>query len=168
MPKKIGQIIGQIFLYTIFIAFIGYFATSPAYTFLPKDMALIKLTFSHAGQRKEPCRKRDAEELEKMPRHLRKKKDCPRERSPVEVVMKLDGRTIYSATVSPSGLSHDLASPIYERIRLPSGEHRLQLNMRDDIHSEDYNYVLDQQITVRPAQILVIDFDSENGKFSFE
>ena len=167
MPK-ISQIIGQIVLYAMFIAFIGYFATSPAYTFLPKDMALIKLTFSHAGLRKEPCRERSAEELKEMPRHLRKKKDCPRERSPVEVEMKLNGEIIYSATVSPSGLSHDLASPIYERIRLPAGEHRLQLSMRDDIHSKDYNYVLDQMITMRPAQILVIDFDSENGKFSFE
>jgi len=166
--QKIGQILGQIVLYAMFIAFIGYFSTSPAYTFLPKDMALIKLTFSHAGKRIEPCRVRSAEELEKMPRHLRKKKDCPRERSSVEVVMKLNGEMIYSATVSPSGLSHDLASPIYERIRLPVGEHRLQLSMRDDIHSKDYNYVLDQLITVRPAQILVIDFDPEIGKFSFE
>ena len=166
--QQIGRIFGQIVFYAIFIAFIGYFATSPAYTFLPKDMSLIKLTFSHAGKRKEPCRERSAEELEKMPKHLRKKKDCPRERSPVEVEMKLNGEMIYSASVSPSGLSHDLASPIYERIRLPSGEHRLQLSMRDDIHSKDYNYVLDQVVTMRPAQILVIDFDSENGKFSFE
>ena len=166
--QKIGQILGQIVLYAIFIAFIGYFSTSPAYTFLPPDMALIKLTFSHAGQRKEPCRERSAEELEKMPRHLRKKMDCPRERSPVEVEMKLDGLTIYSASVSPSGLSHDLASPIYERIRLPAGEHSLQLSMRDDIHSKDYNYVANQKVNLRPAQILVIDFDSENGKFSLE
>jgi hypothetical protein len=166
--QKISQILGQIVLYAIFIAFIGYFSTSPAYTFLPKDQALIKLTFSHAGQRKEPCRVRSAEELEKMPRHLRKKQDCPRERSPVEVEMKLDGNIIYSDTVSPSGLSHDLASPIYERIRLPAGEHRLQLSMRDDIHSKDYNYVLDQTVTMRPAQILVIDFDSEKGEFSLE
>lgn len=166
--QKISQILGQIVLYAIFIAFIGYFSTSPAYTFLPPDQALIKLTFSHAGQRKEPCRERSAEELEKMPKHLRKKMDCPRERSPVEVEMKLDGVMIYSDTVSPSGLSHDLASPIYERIRLPVGEHRLQLSMRDDIHSKDYNYVLDQTVTMRPAQILVIDFDSEKGEFSLE
>jgi hypothetical protein len=131
-------------------------------------MALIKLTFSHAGQRKEPCRERSAEELEEMPRHLRKKRDCPRERSPVEVEMKLDGNVIYGAVVTPSGLSHDLASPIYERIRLPSGEHRLQLSMRDDIHSKDYNYSFDQTVIMRPAQILVIDFDSTNGEFTFE
>jgi hypothetical protein len=165
---QISRILGQAALYALFIAFIGYFATSPAYTFLPEGQALIKLTFSHAGQRKEPCRERSAEELEKMLKHLRKKMDCPRERSPIDVEMKLDGKVIYSATISPSGLSHDLASPVYERIRLPVGEHRLQLSMRDDIHSKDYIYVLDQMVTMRPAQILVIDFDSENGKFSLE
>jgi len=165
---QIGRILGQMVLYALFIAFIGYFATSPAYTFLPPDQALIKLTFSHAGKRKEPCRERSAEELASMAKHLRKKKDCPRERSPVDVEMKLDGRTIYNATISPSGLSHDLASPIYERIRLPAGEHNLQISLRDDIHSKEYNYVLDTVVTMRPAQILVIDFDSENGKFSLE
>lgn len=164
----IGRIFGQIVFYAVFIAFIGYFATSPAYTFLPKDMALIKLTFSHAGVRKEPCRERGAEELKEMPRHLRKKKDCPRERSSVEVEMKLDGDVIYSAVIIPSGMSRDLASPIYQRIRLPAGEHRLQLSMRDDIHTSGYNYVFDQTVTMRPAQILVIDFDSENGEFSLE
>ncbi len=166
--QQIGRILGQLVLYAMFIVFIGYFSTSPAYTFLAPDQALIKLTFSHAGQRKEPCRERSAEELEKTLKHLRKKMDCPRERSPLDVELKLDDKVIYSATIAPGGLSHDLASPVYERINLPAGEHRLQLSMRDDIHSKDYNYVLDQTVTMRPAQILVIDFDSENGKFSVE
>jgi hypothetical protein len=165
---QIGRILGQIVMYAMFIAFIGYFSTAPAYTFLALDQSLIKMTFSHAGQRKQPCRERSAEELKKMPSHLRKKKDCPRERSPLDVEMKLDGETIYSATISPGGLSHDLASPVYERINLPAGEHHLQLSMRDDIHSKDYNYVLKKDVIMRPAQILVIDFNSEIGKFALE
>lgn len=165
---QISRILGQTVLYALFIAFIGYFATSPAYTFLPQDQALIKLTFSHAGKHMQPCRERSAEELAALPKHLRKKQDCPRERSPIDVEMKLDGKVIYSATISPSGLSHDLASPVYERIRLSAGEHRLQVSMRDDIHSEAYNYTLDQAVTMLPAQILVIDFDSGKGKFHLE
>jgi hypothetical protein len=166
---QISRILGQVLLYALFVAFIGYFSTSPAYVFLSPDQALIKLTFSHAGKKMEPCRERSAEELAKTSKHLRKKMDCPRERSPLDVEMKLDGKVIYSATIIPSGLSQDLASPVYERIRLPAaGEHHLQLSMRDDIHSEAYNYTLDEVVTMVPAQILVIDFDSENGKFSLE
>jgi hypothetical protein len=165
---KISRILGQMVLYALFIAFIGYFATSPAYTFLPEGQALIKLTFSHPGLRKEPCRERSAEELEKMLKHLRKKMDCPRERSPLDVEMKLDGKVIFSETIAASGLSHDLASPVYERIRLPVGEHHLQVSMRDDIHSEAYSYTFEQVVTMLPAQILVIDFDSENGHFTLE
>jgi hypothetical protein len=163
-----GQIVGQIIMYSLFIAFIGYFASSPAYTFMEPDEALIKLTFSHAGKRKQPCRERSAEELAAMPSHLRKKKDCPRERSPLDVEMELDGQIIYKATISPSGMSHDLASPVYERIRLPAGEHHLQLRMRDDVHVDGFNFVLDEVVTMLPAQILVIDFDSEHGKFQLE
>ncbi|MFQ5582054.1 MAG: hypothetical protein ACE5F3_05435 [Mariprofundaceae bacterium] len=165
---RFGQYLGQAVMYALFIVFIGYFASSPAYTFMGSDEALIKLTFSHAGKRKQPCRERSAEELAAMPSHLRKKKDCPRERSPLDVEMKLDGQVIYKATISPSGMSHDLASPVYERIRLPAGEHRLQLRMRDDIHTEGFNYALDEVVALQSAQILVIDFDSEHGKFQME
>jgi len=165
---KLGQYLGQAVMYGLFIAFIGYFASSPAYTFMEPDVALVKLTFSHAGKRMQPCRERTAEELAAMPSHLRKKKDCPRGRSPLDVEMELDSQLIYRATMAPGGMSQDLASPIYERIRLPAGEHRLQLRMRDDIHTEGFNYTLDEIVTLRPAQILVIDFDSEHGKFQLE
>jgi len=165
---KLGQYLGQAVMYGLFIAFIGYFASAPAYVFMEPDVALVKLTFSHAGKRMQPCRERTAEELAAMPSHLRKKRDCPRERSPLDVEMELDGQLIYRATMPPGGMSRDLASPIYERIRLPAGEHRLQLRMRDDIHSEDFNYILDEFVTLQPAQILVIDFDSEHGKFQLE
>jgi len=165
---KLGQYLGQAVMYGLFISFIGYFAGSPAYIFMKPDMAMVKLTFSHPGKRKQPCRYRSAEELAAMPAHLRKKKDCPRERSPVDVVLELDGQVVYRATIMPAGMSSDLASPIYERIRLPAGKHRLQLRMRDDVHSEGFNYTLDETVLLQPAQILVIDFDSENGKFQLE
>ena len=161
---RIGQYLGQALIYALFIAFIGYFASSPTYTFMQPEEALVKLTFSHAGKRKQPCRERSAEELAAMPSHLRKKKDCPRERSPLDVVLELDNQLVYQATISPGGMSSDLASPIYERIRLPIGEHRLQLHMRDDIHTEGFNYTLDETVTLKSAQILVIDFDSEQNQ----
>ena len=165
---RIGQYLGQVAMYGLFIAFIGYFANSPAYTFMEPGMAMVKLTFSHAGKRKQPCRERTAEELAAMPAHLRKKRDCPRERSPVDVELELDGKLIYRATIMPSGMSSDLASPIYESVRVPAGEHRLQLRMRDDVHTEGFDFTLDETVALRPAQIMVIDFDSEHGKFMLE
>jgi hypothetical protein len=61
--------------------FIGYFATSPKYRQIPDDVALIKLSISHLGDRE--CRKRTPEELAKLPPNMRAPMDCPRERSDI-------------------------------------------------------------------------------------
>ena len=53
----------QAALYAAFVAFIGYFSTSPRYTHLPSGVGLLKLSFSHAGARKAPCHERSSEEL---------------------------------------------------------------------------------------------------------
>ena len=69
MSIKPAAIVGQVILYGAFAAFIGYFATNPRYQHIGPDRALLKLSFAHFGDR--DCRKRTAEELEKMPRNMR-------------------------------------------------------------------------------------------------
>ncbi len=53
----------QAVCYAAFMTVVGYFSTSPAYKHLPPGDAVVKLSFQHAGQRKEACRERSAEEL---------------------------------------------------------------------------------------------------------
>jgi hypothetical protein len=86
---KPAAIVGQVILYGAFAAFIGYFATSPTYHQIPDDVALIKLSISHLGDRE--CRKRTPEELAKMPPNMRAPMDCPRERSDIRLEVDLDG-----------------------------------------------------------------------------
>jgi hypothetical protein len=90
---KPAAIVGQVILYGAFAAFIGYFATSPTYHQIPDDVALIKLSISHLGDRE--CRKRTPEELEKMPPNMRAPMDCPRERSDIKLEVDLDGKTSF-------------------------------------------------------------------------
>ena len=72
------QYIGQGLFYALFVGTIGYFSSFPAYTHLAADETVIKLSFSHAGQLKEACRKRTPEELAKLPMYQRKAtKICP-------------------------------------------------------------------------------------------
>jgi hypothetical protein len=165
--RNVTRYLGQALAYLLFIIFIGYFSTSPSYTFTKPDQAVIKLTFIHAGKRKEPCRKRTGKELAEMPAHLRKKMDCPRERSPLFVQIDLDGKTIFSREIQPKGLSHDLPSPVYQRFTIPAGTHHLHARMRDDIHTKGFNYERSETIKLAPSQILVIDFDSERKEFIF-
>ncbi len=165
---KIFQYLGQAFWYLLFIAFIGYFSTSPAYTFMEPDQALIKLAFNHAGKLKLPCREFTAEELAAKPKQMRIKFDCPRERSPVYVIMKVDGKPFFDKVISPSGLAKDLSSPLYERIPLKAGQYHLYLGMRDHIDTEGLDYEFEGTITLAASQILVIGFDSDLKEFTFE
>jgi len=61
----------QAVLYGAFAAFVGYFSTAPTYDHLAPGEALVRLSFSHAAQRKEPCRERTPEELAKLAPNMR-------------------------------------------------------------------------------------------------
>ncbi|MCF6210745.1 MAG: hypothetical protein L3J88_04005 [Gammaproteobacteria bacterium] len=165
---QIFQYLGQAFWYLLFIAFIGYFSTSPAYTFMEPDQSLIKLAFNHSGKLKLACREFTAEEQAAKPKHMRIKFDCPRERSPVYVIMKIDGKLIFEKTIRPSGFAKDLSSPLYERISLKTGQYHLYLGMRDHVDTEGLDYEFDGSVTLAASQILVIGFDSEYNEFTFQ
>ena len=160
---KLLSWIGQALLYALFALIIGYFSSSPPYRHLPPDQALIKLSFSHEGQRVSECRKRTAEELAKLAPNMRAPMDCPRERSPVTVEIDLDGVPAYRHVATPSGLSRDGASTVYQRIPVLAGEHDLAVRLNDDARRKGFNYSREQRVTLKPGRVLVIDFDAEKG-----
>ncbi len=90
-PAKALSIAGQVVLYALFAATIGFFSSYPRYRHLAHDQALLKLSFSHPGQLVSECRRRTQEELAALPPNMRNPLDCPRERSPVTVQLALDG-----------------------------------------------------------------------------
>lgn len=162
---RVGKFIGQIVAYAAFMALIGYFSTSPAYTHLGPDQAMIKLSFAHYGKIKGECRERGAEELAKMPPNMRLAMDCPRERSPVTIELDLNGEPIFRAALKPSGLSRDGMAYVYESFRVPAGVHRLDMRMRDDVRTEGFDRVKEVSIELEPTQLLVIDYLSEKNDF---
>ena len=47
---------------------------------------------------------------------------------------------------------------MYQHFTVPAGSHRLQLRMNDDVTVEGYNWLLDQDIELQPAQVMVASF----------
>jgi hypothetical protein len=168
MLKKIMQYSGQAVFYGLFVAFIGYFSVAPAYVHFPSDQALIKVSFSHAGQPLEECRVRTAEELEKLPPNMRVPMQCGRERSPVTFELELDGKPVYRAELPPRGLSRDGASTVYQRFPAPAGQHRLHARLKDSVRVPDFNYTKEAEVTVVPGQVFVVDFNPRAGGFVFK
>ena len=164
---RVAQYAGQALAYLLFYAFIGYFATLPAYTHLDPDKASIKLSFSHAGAHREECRQLTQEELNRLPPNMRRPKECPRGRVPLLVELTLDGELLYRDELPPSGLAGDGASTAYKKFPVAAGRHRLVARMRDSRRSAGFDYELEDEITLQPQQNFVVDFRPELGGLLF-
>ena len=158
--------LGQAVLYGLFAAAIGYFSTSPAYTHLAPDEALIKVSFSHTAQRVGECRRRSDEELAALPPNMRIREDCPRGRAPVVVELDVDGVLLQRDVLQASGLSRDGASSLYRRFTVSAGEHLIAARLSDRADGT-FDYRREEKITLAPAQILVVEFHASEGGFRF-
>jgi hypothetical protein len=161
------QLLGQAMAYAMFAVVIGYLATSPAYTHLDPGLALIKLSFSHAGRHKGECRQRTPEELAKLSPNMRRPLDCPRGRLPLQVELVLDGEPLYRGELPPSGLAGDGAAMAYRKFPVAPGRHYLVARLRDSDRSAGYDYEKEAEITLNPRQNFVIDFRPALGGFLF-
>lgn len=158
---------GQIAFYAVFAAIVGYFASAPAYHHFADGQALIKMTFTHGGEYKGGCRKRTADELKEIAPNMRKEFDCPRDRVPVVVELDLDGEAVYRASHAPSGLHGDGPSIMYKGFPVPAGERTIVARLRDTARETGYDYTREGTFTLRPGQLLVIQFRKEAGGFVF-
>jgi hypothetical protein len=165
LAKAIGYAL-QAVCYVAFVAVVGYFATSPPYVHLPAHQALVKLSFQHAGQRKEACRERTAEELAKLAPNMRAASVCPRERVPLVVEVDMDGKPLFALTAPPTGLARDGAATVYRRVAIPAGKHRFAARMKDAANG-GFGFDAERTLDVGSGRVVVIDFDAKEGGWVF-
>lgn len=167
--NKTMQYMGQGLFYALFFGVIGYFSVWPTYTYMQPDETLIKLSFVHAGQLKEPCRELTPEEVAKLPMYQRNVTTvCPsRERADVVVELEMDGEQLYHVVLPPTGFAHSGNSNIYRRILVKAGAHTIKARLRDHI-GDDFNYMHEETVELAPGRIMVIDFKAATGGFIFK
>ena len=159
---------GQVLLYGAFALAIGVFSRWPAYHPLGPGDALIKLSFTHTSKHLSECRQLSAEELARLPPNMRAPTRCDRERAPVRVEVDVDGRAAMRRVAAPSGLSKDGAASVYERLVIGAGTHHVAVRLKDSAGAGGFDYEREQDVTLAPAQILVIDFDAEKGGITLQ
>ena len=162
-PLGVAAWTGQALLFAAFAVVIGVFSRWPVYHHLGPGQAVIKVSFAHTGKPVSDCRPLTAEELAKLPPNMRAPMRCPRERSPVTMEVDIDGQPVLRRAANPSGLSRDGASSMYQRVQVAAGEQRIAVRMKDDVRHEGFTHQREATVTLKPAQILVIDFDAEQG-----
>lgn len=160
------KVLLQVPLYVAFAAFIGYFSAAPPYRHLAPGQAVVKLSMSHAGERKQECRQRTPEELAKLAPNMRAQLDCPRERSDVRLELEMDGRVLAEVAARPSGLRKDLPSTIYRRIEVPAGRHTFRARLADTASGE-FRHRGEVTLDLAEGRVLVVDFVASKGGFLF-
>ena len=83
------------------------------------------------------------------------------------IEIELDGKPLHKSVTPPSGLSRDGTSTTHQRFEVPAGEHTLSVKMNDSVRHEGYNYVREEKLVLKPAQIVVIDFSADKGGIFF-
>ena len=162
-PTSPAQWLGQFLLYGLFAVVIGVFAQWPLYHPLGADQAMIKVSVARLGQPVGECRRLSDEELSKLPPNMRDPVQCPRERSPLTMEVDINGSQMLKRVVTPGGLSGDGTAAIYERLVVPAGEQHIKVDFNDDVRPGARVYKLESSLSLVPGQVLVIDFDPEEG-----
>ena len=157
----------QFALYAGFALLVATFSYWPPYARIDPDSAVSKLSFSHAGDLREPCRTLSPEELAALAPNMRSGVDCPRERVSVVVELEIDGERVYRAELPPSGLADDGPSSVYERFEVSAGHHRIRVRLRDTVRESGFDHEGTAAIHLSARQSFVIDFRPELGGFQF-
>ena len=161
------QILGQAVVYAAFMGILGYFATSPAYTYVDPGATVITLSFGHAGERVSACRRLTPEEIAALPANMRRSMDCPRGRVSLLVELQLDDEILYRASLPPSGIASDGASSVHERFVVAPGRYRVAARLRDSRREEGFDYQMEEDVELVSGQHLVVDFRADTGGFRF-
>ena len=167
MSASLFRAFAQLALYAGFAFVVATFSRFPPYTRVDPGNAVVKLSFSHAGAHREPCRTLSPEELAALAPNMRSGVDCPRERVRVTVELEIDGERVYHAALSPSGLAGDGPSSVYERFEVPVGRHRIRVRLRDSVRESGFDHESTTDVRLAARQSFVIDFRAELGGFQF-
>jgi hypothetical protein len=162
------RLLGQLIAYGAFVGVIGYFAAAPAYAPFDAALAQIKVSFRHSGVPKVECRRFTPEEIAKLAPNMRRALDCSRERVPVVVEVELDGKPLYSASLTPTGIWKDGPSKVYRTFTVSPGRHRLAARLRESRRIEGFDYERAADIELVARQNFVVEFRADKGGFLFQ
>lgn len=157
----------QILLYAAFAAVTGYLSIAPAYQYADPELAVIKLSLSHAADRVEECVQLTPDEINARAMKGESLNDCTRERLPLRVEVDVDGETVISVTAKPSGLWSDGPASVYERMGVAAGSHTIAVRLRDSARESGWDYEQTASVDLSPGRYFTITFRAANGGFEF-
>lgn len=161
------RLAGQLAVIAALFAGVAWLSDRPVYRQIPDGSGIMLLTFVHGADRKGECRRLTPEEIARLPPNMRRVQDCPRGRRSIYVELDVGGRTIYQASLPPTGIAGDGPSRVYQRFVMPAGQYDVAVRMRDTARTDGFDHERRGIVDFAPSQMFVIDYRPENGEFIF-
>lgn len=154
---------------------VSFFSDIP-FSFYPPDISMIKISYKYASPRLDDCSKQELSTYKEqrsglrphMQQRLRRDPtDCgKRTRSPMKLVLIVDGIEYLSKTFHPGGVSSDLSIFVYDELMVPSGPHKVALKMKDlKGNSDQFDYEFEEETILEPAKVYVYSFHKSEKVF---
>jgi hypothetical protein len=162
------RILLQVLAYGSFAYVAGFLSASPNYEYGDRDMAVVKISLSHATDRVEPCVLLTPEEVAKLAPNMRRTEKCERKRLPLAIELDVDGKIVMAMQAAPSGLWGDGPASIYQRFEIPPGRYQVSARLRDSERADGWDYTLTNDVDLVAGRYMTITFRAENGGFEFK
>jgi hypothetical protein len=151
--------------YAAFAFVVGYLSFWPRYDYASSEVAIVKLSLSHATERVAPCVQLTPQEIAELAPNMRRTQSCERQRLPLLLQLDVDGKTEFELHSAPTGLWEDGPASVYERFELPPGTHTITMRMRDSARVNTWDYTHSEDVVLEAGRYLTITFRAENGGF---
>lgn len=138
---------------------VTYAGTAVAYHTPVDPSPKLVISFKHPGKAGENCREPTADELAKLPPHMRQKQICERRRANVRLRVEVDGKQISSRSYEPRGIWGDGNSIAIERFSLSPGPHEVKVELGDGMNPDEFNHATTRRITLKEGHNTVLLFD---------
>lgn len=166
MPESLNFVL-RLAAYAAFAIVVAYFSRAPEYHYATQNMAVVKVSISHATEHVEPCTTLTPEEVAQLAPNMRNSISCARERVPLQLELDVDGKTVLYVDEPASGLWDDGPAQVYRRFELPAGTYRLAVRLRDSGRTEGWDYRDETVADLIAGRYFTVRFRPENEGFVF-
>ena len=137
------------------------------------EQGIVRLAWSVRPERVEECREQTAEELAKLPQHMRQKVVCEGSSARYRLTVRDGDSVVTERIVRGGGLRHDRRIYVFEEMRVGPGEASIKVRF-DRIDGEDRDsreskhddavpphLAFEEHLRIRPREVILITYSSE-------
>ena len=135
--------------------------TRAPYAANPADGAALRLAWRALGEAALDCRTPSAEELARLPVHMRRKQICERRLPTFSLRVAVDGAQLLDERIAPAGAAGDRAAVVLRELSLAPGRHRLEIEfVPEDAGGAARPKRLDRELQLAPGEVALVMEDA--------